>query len=219
MNCSECEQLFDAHLDGQLAGSLRLEFDAHRLRCRRCQQTLAMLEAVGHVIASDRGIPELSGDFADRVMRRVGRPRARILRFPRVRVAVVAGAIVQAAAVLAFAVIWHFRPADSTPPAPPIWSNNQPGDYRQDPNFQETKGLFIDYVDDFIWDAHLAGRQMTTDAFSLAQYLNIPLPADVVRESVKMAGASPLQVLFDSLLPGEEEEPESAPPVDDVHSI
>ena len=48
MNCSEAEQLFDAFLDGQLTGSLRLELDAHRLRCRRCQQTLAMMEACEH---------------------------------------------------------------------------------------------------------------------------------------------------------------------------
>ncbi|MHC5035492.1 MAG: anti-sigma factor family protein, partial [Planctomycetota bacterium] len=86
MNCSECERLFDAYLDGQLAGSLRLEFDAHRLRCRRCQQTLAMLETIGNVIASDPQVPEMSVTFTDRVMRQIQPPR-RVYR-PSLRVAV-----------------------------------------------------------------------------------------------------------------------------------
>src|SRR5512143_2502532 len=104
MICSECEQLFDAYLDGQLAGSLRLEFDAHRLRCRHCQQTLAMLEAVGHVISSDSQAPELSGDFTSRVMRQIEQPH--VVRWPMPRVALVLGAVAQIAAVLVFALVW-----------------------------------------------------------------------------------------------------------------
>src|SRR5512143_2249321 len=99
MICSECEQLFDAYLDGHLAGSLRLEFDAHRLRCPHCQQTLAMLETIGHVIAADsHRQPELSAGFTDRVLEEITRPRERIFRLPYVRAAVVVGALAQAAA-------------------------------------------------------------------------------------------------------------------------
>ncbi len=69
MNCHDVEQFFDAFLDGELEGSLRLEFDAHRLRCRDCQQKLALLETCTHILSgSEPQTPELSGDFTDSVM-------------------------------------------------------------------------------------------------------------------------------------------------------
>jgi hypothetical protein len=217
MNCSECEQLFDAYLDGQLSGSLRLEFDAHRLRCRRCQQTLAMLEAVGHVIASDWQMPELSEDFADRVMRGIEQPRPRVLHFPLARVAVLAAAAAQAAAVLIFAVLWN-TPA---PPAPVdsgavVSTGGQPDD---DPGFLAIRNLIVDGVEDRIWAMHNAGRRLTADVVNLAGYLDILIPADLARESSKMANVSPLRGMLESVLPPQEQEPESAAPADGVHSI
>ncbi len=129
MICSECEQLFDAYLDGQLAGSLRLEFDAHRLRCRHCQQTLAMLEAVGHVISSDSQIPELSGDFTDRVMADIELPTQRVIRWPWPRVALVLGGVAQVAAVLVFALVWmsgsSVSPGPQTP-STPVAAHSEP---------------------------------------------------------------------------------------------
>ena len=117
MICSECEQLFDAYLDGQLAGSLRLEFDAHRLRCRQCQQELALLEAVGHAISSDSLTPELSAGFTDGVMQQLTQPAPQIVRWPWPRVAVVVGALAQIAAVLVFALVWFSGPhSGSRPP-------------------------------------------------------------------------------------------------------
>ena len=69
MNCHDVEQFFDAFLDGELDGSLRLEFDAHRLRCRECQQKLAMLETCTHILANDEtATPSLDTDFTDGVM-------------------------------------------------------------------------------------------------------------------------------------------------------
>lgn len=108
MTCSEAERLFDAYLDGYLSGTLRLELDAHRLRCRRCQQTLAMLESCGHVIASDRREPAASMDFTERVMSKIGaRGAARqgTIRFRSMRVAIAIGLVVQAAAVLMIAIM------------------------------------------------------------------------------------------------------------------
>ena len=106
MNCLEAEQFFDAYLDGELAGSLRLEFDAHRLRCPVCQQKLAMTEACEHILARDSRPPALSDDFADRVMNEVGERRV-IARRTRKRRLLLAGSIaLQAAAVIAFAVVW-----------------------------------------------------------------------------------------------------------------
>ena len=68
MNCADCEQLLDAFLDGQLSGALRLEFEAHRLRCARCRQTVVMMESMGNIIACDRREPLVSNDFTQRVM-------------------------------------------------------------------------------------------------------------------------------------------------------
>ena len=68
MNCAEFERLIDAYLDGELAGSLRVEFDAHRLRCRRCQLTMIAMESVETVLANDRPLATLSDDFTERVM-------------------------------------------------------------------------------------------------------------------------------------------------------
>jgi len=106
MNCLDAERLFDAYLDGELSGSLRLEFDAHRLRCALCQQKLALIEACEHVLARDARCPELSPDFTDRVMNDVGRRQVLTLQKRRRRL-VIAGTIgLQAAAVLVFAVAW-----------------------------------------------------------------------------------------------------------------
>jgi len=110
MNCSEAEQLFDAYLDGQLTGSLRLELDAHRLRCRRCQQTLAMMEACEHVLTADRRVPALAEDFTERVMSDAVQRRRIPGRLRSTRVAVAVGFGLQAAAVLILAIIFQSKP-------------------------------------------------------------------------------------------------------------
>jgi hypothetical protein len=219
MNCCECEQLFDAYLDGHLAGSLRLEFDAHRLRCRRCQQTLAMLETIGHVIASDPHVPELPASFTDRVLRDIARPRGGVLRFPRTRVAVVTAALAQAAAVLAIAVLWNTRPAASAPSAaaPALASVTDDAEVR-DPAYNAVLGVIVEGVEDRLWAMHAAGSKLTSEVKNLARYLDISLPEDVARESSKIAGVNPWQAFWGTLGPNEEE-PEPTPSADDVHSI
>lgn len=217
MNCLQAEQLFDAYLDGQLAGSLRLEFDAHRLRCRRCQQTLAMLESVGTLIATDTAQPPLPGDFTDRVMAQISHRAARRPR-PLRRLLLVAGAVCQAAAVLAFVFYWmpqRSNPsADRVPPAPRVAP-----EYANTPEFRAVRELVVDRVERRLWEMHHAGSQLTTDLVGLARYLNISLPADVARESLKMAGANPWQALWDAFLPRAEEETETPPTTDELHSI
>lgn len=111
MNCSEAEQLFDAYLDGQLTGSLRLELDAHRLRCRRCQQTLAMMEACEHVLTADQRVPALAEDFTERVMSDAVQRRRIPGRLRSTRVAVAVGFGLQAAAVLILAIIFQSKPS------------------------------------------------------------------------------------------------------------
>ena len=106
MNCAESEQFFDAYLDRELSGSLRLEFDAHRLRCPVCQQKLAMMEVCEHILARDDRIPALSDDFTDGVMNQVNQRRLVSQRSRRRRIVIGATVALQAAAVLVFAVIW-----------------------------------------------------------------------------------------------------------------
>jgi hypothetical protein len=124
MNCSEAEHFFDAYLDGELAGSLRLEFDAHRLRCGVCQQKLAMMEACEHILARDGRGPLLSDDFTDRVMDEVEQRRVITLRSRKRRIVWGTAVGVQAAAVIAFAFLWagYWKaPAPVLPPGDPAF--------------------------------------------------------------------------------------------------
>lgn len=213
MNCADCELLFDAYLDEQLTGSLRLEFDAHRLRCPRCQQQLALLESLGSVLASDSGVPALSGDFTDRVMAEVQRPR-RFLRLP-LRTTVVSAAVVQAAAVLAFAVLWN-RP--DTPAAPLMDPPRQITDVMAledavDPGSQAILDEFVRHVEDHVYTVHRAGQKVKTDLANLALYFNITLPEDVARDTARYSSADPVKWIFDLLQPQETEAPEPPVPV------
>ncbi len=217
MNCSECERLFDAYLDGQLAGSLRLEFDAHRLRCRRCQQTLAMLESVGHVITSDSQVPELPDDFTERVLHSLQPAPVRVRRFPSLRVATVVGALLSAAAVLTIALWQGTLTADVEPPAPPVALVD---DVRatDDAGRAAITTLIAEGVEDRLWEMHAVGRDLTSDVMGLARYLDVTVPEDVVRTSDKLAGFSPLGLL-PAAPTSEEPEPEPVTSSEDVHSI
>jgi hypothetical protein len=108
MNCSEAEQFFDAFLDGELAGSLRLEFDAHRLRCPACQQKLAMVEACEHILARDSRVPTPRHDFTDRVMKAISQRRVIKLHARRRRIAIAASILLPAAMIGLFAILWPF---------------------------------------------------------------------------------------------------------------
>jgi hypothetical protein len=220
MNCSECEQLFDAYLDGHLAGSLRLEFDAHRVRCAHCQQTLAMLETIGHVIAADtHRQPELSAGFTDRVLAEITRPRSRAIRFPYVRAAIVVTALAQAAAVLVLALLWNATPAPEAAPSASAVASATATPGPNDPAYRAVLGLITEKVEDHLWEMYGAGTQITADVKDLARYLNVSVPADVVRESSKLAGVNPLQALWGVISPTEGPEPESEVSAEDIHSI
>lgn len=214
MNCSECEQLFDAYLDGQLAGSLRLEFDAHRLRCRRCQQTLAMLETIGNVIVSDPQVPEMSVSFTDGVMRQIRRPR-RVFR-PSLRVAVVA-VLFQAAAILAFAVLWNLPGSQTNVPDAAAVDETGPGS--DNPDRERAYVLIHNGVRDELFRRYASGVTFTEELMDLARYANFTVDDDLARALVQMAGVNPWAWFWQVALGGEEEEAEPASNANDVHSI
>jgi hypothetical protein len=117
MNCSEAERLFDAYLDGELNGSLRFEFDAHRLHCPMCQRKLAMMEACEHILVGDQRGPALSDDFTERVMSQVSIRGEQMRRSRTIKLFIGAAVTMQAAAAVVFVIVWNFgQDRDVQPP-------------------------------------------------------------------------------------------------------
>jgi len=210
MNCSEAEHFFDAYLDGELAGSLRLEFDAHRLRCTVCQQKLAMMEACEHILARDTRGPALSENFTDRVMGEIDQQRVIARRVRKRRIIVGAAVAFQAAAVIVFAVLWV---GYWSQPAQPVL---EPG---ADPEFTEAVGDAMDRGDPVrLWelvhgkyqDGLAAISNLSDEPVALAGYVPAFLNLD---ELTGVSDDSP--GLLDALMgflaprPAEEVEPES----------
>ncbi|MFH1747551.1 MAG: hypothetical protein ABIG44_10955 [Planctomycetota bacterium] len=217
MNCAEFERLIDSHLDSELCGSLRLEFDAHRLRCRRCQLTLAMMESVEHVIISDRPAPELSDDFTAHVMTDVERRRPLSLRLRSTRVAVVAGVLVQAAAVLYLAVLWP----SMTPSAPvntePTIDVSLTATYDKLDLQTERKEALYDLI---VARLEAAGVNVAAEFNQLARYpLALSVPDDMARASTGMAESNPWQGFLRALLPVDSEDVETSPTTTDHYSL
>jgi hypothetical protein len=220
MTCAECEQLFDAYLDGQLAGTLRLEFDAHRLRCPRCQQVLAMLESVSHVLSSDNAPPRASEGFTERVMAQVQPAPPRRLRlfrpFLRPRVLVGAAAF-QAAAVVLIALTWHWSARPVAPVAPPA-----PAVVAEDIESRRTelRNIIASGVEDRLYEMQAAGRRLTDDLSQLARYLDIPMPPDVAGETARFARENAWQALWNSMLPAATpESTEETATTGELHSL
>ena len=103
MNCKQAQNLFDAYLDEELTGTLATEFGAHKLSCAVCRRELALLEVVGHVVASDTDMPQLDTAFGDRLLACATAQRAPVRRPFNWRLYL--GAPLAAAACLAFASV------------------------------------------------------------------------------------------------------------------
>lgn len=97
MNCGQFEQLVDRYLDGELTGSFKLEFEAHLVACEACGHLVAMMEAVGEIIAEPApDEPKLGIDFTDRVLADWSHMQARRRRW----VGLASGAAAAAAVIL-----------------------------------------------------------------------------------------------------------------------
>lgn len=196
MNCAEWERLLDAYLDGQLSGSLRLEFDAHRLRCRRCQQTVAMMEACEHVLATDARVPALPDDFTDRVMVAIEQRKPAAVRYRGLRVALVAGGLFQAAAVLAFVFytpVQRSTVAPSNPSRPVVMPGPDYASLRDRVDREEYLVRMIERAVD-------ARRSIASDLGGLAQYpLAMMVPDEVARSSSNLMNVNPLMGLFEAI--------------------
>lgn len=106
MRCEQAQQLFDAHLQGELSPTLEMELGAHRLECPDCRRALALLEVSGHVIASDTAPDPLDDNFTDRLIACMG--SAQSSWFFKLRRGLYIGGPLAAAAVVALAFLGMF---------------------------------------------------------------------------------------------------------------
>jgi hypothetical protein len=198
MKCAEFEPLIDSYLDGELCGSLRLEFDAHRLRCRRCQLSVAMMESVQHVVAADHETPA-----------------PLTLRLRPTRVAVVAGALLQAAAVIYMAVMWPSKP--NAPTQPPTFRTIADVYRDVDAKTDRREALY----DDVVSRVEAARSRMVADFGQLARYpLTLAVSDDFARASANVDDAGPLGFILEAVVPAAPEDNDSlSSPGSDQHSL
>jgi hypothetical protein len=113
VNCQQFEIFLDQYLDGDLDGTLKLEFETHLVQCETCGHLYAMMEAAGQIIADDDPqVPVLRADFTDRVIAGVAKQKRKTLRIHRwVARSTVAAAI--AMIVLGLVVVNSFGPGKS----------------------------------------------------------------------------------------------------------
>ena len=228
MNCAEFEQLIDAYLDGELAGSLRVEFDAHRLRCRRCQLTMVAMESVETVVVNDRPLAMLSDNFTDRVMGAIERRRPLATRLRPTRIVLAVGALLQAAAVIFLAVYpWHSdsKTSNSDAAVTTLAAQSGPDAMRKlNELYSEVDHkaeLHQALVDQIYGRIEAAGVTMATDVNQCVRYVSaLPVPEDLARASDGMNSANPLNYLLEAIIaPGAAAEPESAPLGTDEHAL
>jgi anti-sigma factor RsiW len=217
MNCAEWERLLDAYLDRQLAGALRLEFDAHRLACRRCQQTLSMMEACEHVIAGDKPPVALSEDFTDQLMTQIGAvPQSKRPVAPRWVFRLSAVALPAAAALLLAVYLPAWRGAPDGPAVPGPGASAEPhsaiefaaldGADPRAPGIDEVErldrghALIADVIAQRLRASLAAGKSLSAETVRMAQYLNIDLPPDVARHKVDFATVNPIGGIFFEML-------------------
>jgi hypothetical protein len=212
MNCAESEQFFDAYLDGELCGSLRLEFDAHRLRCPACQQKLAMMESCEHILSRDDLVPTLSDDFTDRVMNEIEQRRFVAQRSRRRRITIAATVALQAAAVVVFAVLWSGILSKPSAPAPepgPLLAGVEDvlhgeGD-REQKHVEMVQLIFAELEK----GAAAAQSNLKNDVSNLARYATSLSVFDDLSSLSEPTALSPLDMFLQLVVPAAPEAPES----------
>lgn len=226
MKCSDVEQLFDAYLERSLSGSLRLEFEAHRLRCRRCQQALAMLESAVHVIAHDRCGPSLSPDFTARVMDEI-RGRQPLWRRVRLSPTTVSALLLAQAAVIAIAVMMI---SQWTPPLPAdpalVWDSPRDPAAEVVDRYEQFREQVMGVVRAGISRALSEGRPVRAESIPedlvlmlRYGYANLQLPEALARPSLEVASGNWASLLESLVPPAAVEAEQSDATPSDRHSL
>ncbi len=211
MNCNEAEQFFDAYLDDELSGSVRLEFDAHRLRCPVCQQKLAMMEACEHIVARDARLPLLSDDFTDRVMGAINNQRVIKLRSRR-RFVIAAATIMQAAAILVIALVWSSGDSNSTAGLANAGSQSEFLTDVENALDKKDRVELLDLISQRADQVYAARYNIQNEVSQLASYAaNLSVLSDISL-TPDATSESPLSDIMGILVPTTTDEPE--PPSD-----
>lgn len=79
MNCVQAHHLFDAHLDGELSGTLLFELETHLLHCPVCQRAYQIRLTVGEIVKHDLSEPQVSEGFAERVMQALKQSKVEVV--------------------------------------------------------------------------------------------------------------------------------------------
>jgi len=211
MNCREAEQFFDAYLDGELTGSLRLEFDAHRLRCPVCQQKLAMMEACEQIVAHDTRLPALSDDFTYRVMNDIRERRVLRLHAHRTRRVAIASVLLPAAAAVLLAVFWPFGATPAPEPAAgPVAAGHVTPELQEILDSGDKVELY-GYISRQLDQAWAASNNLARDVAAVREYaLNWSISDGISDVSL----TSPLNSVWEELIPpapADEVEPAPSP--------
>ena len=208
MNCNEAEQFFDAYLDDELSGSIRLEFDAHRLRCPVCQQKLAMMEACEHIVARDARLPSLSDGFTERVMGAIGGQRVIKLRTRRRRLVFAAAALMQAAAVLVIAIVWTSGQPAQTGAIDGVEARTTFLSEVEDAIDKKDRVELLDLIYGRADQVYVARYNLQDEVSRLASYAaNLSVLGDISL-SPDSIGENPLSEIMGILVPASPEEPE-----------
>ena len=97
MTCSQCEDLFAAHVDGWLDEAAERQLGAHLARCEACRMSLDETRRLVHRLDEDRreGVPSITPLVMDRIVHEQAMRLRRYGMMKRVgRISVVAAAVV-----------------------------------------------------------------------------------------------------------------------------
>ena len=114
MNCGRFEKLIDSYLDGQLPARSWRSSTPTGLNCRRCSRIVSMLQAAGDVIAQDHREPQISVDFADRVLAAMPTAQKANRSVWLVRLTASAAGLAAAAAIVAAVLLSNQAPVRRT---------------------------------------------------------------------------------------------------------
>lgn len=121
MTPASCEQL-ERYLDGDLAGELREEFEAHLQGCAACRDEVARAERLSELLAqAAMRLEAVPADLADRIERHV---RHAVYRRRALLLSGVAAAM--AACVLVWQLATPAGPKRGGPPSAQLPSNSHP---------------------------------------------------------------------------------------------
>ncbi len=157
MNCRQFEQFLDQYLDGELEGTLKLEFEAHLVDCESCGHEFAVMEAVGEIISAPApDEPRVSVNFADRVMADLSAQKQVRVKFRRVMakasLAAAAMLILTGTVIFSSARFGKNAPANTNQPLLASWSQDVGNRSRESRGVSDLVAETIEQAGSTLWE-------------------------------------------------------------------